>query len=205
MAFIPVANTVAVETIFELDGQIVENTSYWEAVDVTPTLTEVQTLLDTIRGVVEEDLLPLLADAIKLVRLVGTLLTAVDSLSTTLNISPAVSGGVGGPFYPNNVSYTVSFLTSARGRSFRGRNYIAGLPVDAVSGNTVDSDFRTGLLAYYTGLRAEMSELGWQMVVVSRYANHAPRVAGVTTPIDSFTTFDATVDSQRRRLPGRGN
>lgn len=204
MAFIPVPNTVMVEAVFEQAGQIVENTMYFENVDSSTDAGGITALLTEIRNTIQTELLPLLSSTIQLVRLVGTLLDAVDAISITLNVSPPTAGGVGGGAAPNNVSYTISFLTASRGRSFRGRNYIAGIPDDARAGNVIDADFRTGLLAYYTELRATTSEEGWQMVVVSRYHNHLPRVTGVTTPITSFTTYDTVVDSQRRRLPGRG-
>jgi len=46
--------------------------------------------------------------------------------------------------------------------------------------------------------------LGADWVVVSRFHDNAPRTAGVVSFINAATVVDATVDSQRRRLPGRG-
>lgn len=204
MAFVPVPNTVQVEVIFELDGQVVENTMYFENVDSSTDAGGITALLNVIRDIVETELLPLLNSTIALVRLVGTLLDAIDSIGITVNVSPPVTGGVGGGAAPSNVSYTISFLTALRGRSFRGRNYIAGISGGDLTGNVVSPTLRTGLLAYYTAIRAAVSEEGWTMVVVSRIADGTPRVTGVTTPINAFTTYDRIVDSQRRRLPGRG-
>jgi len=42
-----------------------------------------------------------------------------------------------------------------------------------------------------------------QSVVVSHFANGNPRVAGVATPINAYQVNSA-LDSQRRRLLGRG-
>ena len=50
----------------------------------------------------------------------------------------------------------------------------------------------------------------WVWVIVSRYSGvdgdgrPVPRVAGVTTPVTNVVAVDGTVDSMRRRLPGRG-
>ena len=43
----------------------------------------------------------------------------------------------------------------------------------------------------------------WSMVVVSRYENNAPRAEGIATLVDRLSS-DGVIDSQRRRLPGRG-
>jgi len=205
MAFVPVPNTVMVESIYEWNGQVVENTAYFEFTPGAPTAGDVLDLLNEIRTVIQEELMPLLNETIALVRLVGTLLTAIDSLSTTLNVSPPFAGSSAGESLPNNVTYCISFITNARGRSFRGRNYVPGLGNGQVDGNNIVSTTRTALLAYYSTLKAAVSELSWEMVVVSRFEDGVARTTGVTTPITTFTTFDTVVDSQRRRLPGRGS
>lgn len=204
MAFVPVPNTIMLESIYEWNGQTVENTSYFEFAEGAPTLVQVSDFLDQVSTLIQEELLPLLNETIALVRLVGTLLTAIDSFSYTLNISPPVAGSSAGESMPNNVTYCISFLTAARGRSFRGRNYVPGLGNGQVDGNNIVSTTRTGLLAFYTALSALAIDNSFEMVVVSRMADGVARTTGVTTGITGFTTFDTTVDSQRRRLPGRG-
>lgn len=204
MPFVPVANTVMVEAVYEWDGQVVENTMYFERTVGGVAEGDITGLLELIRTTIEEELMPLLTTGIQLVRLVGTLLEAIDAISVTLSVNPPFAGGVPDEAMPNNVSYVVSFITAQRGRSFRGRNYVPGLPQTAVAGNHIVPGTRTALLAFYETLAAAAVIDEWLMVVVSRFANGAERVAGVTTPINAFTTFDTVVDSQRRRLPGRG-
>jgi hypothetical protein len=210
MPFVPVADTLLVESVFNYDGQIVENTSYftkeggWDEASVS-------SFLDDIRALIETDLLPFLSTIIQLIRVVGTLLDAADALSLTLNVSPPVSGSDSASPLPNNSSYAITFQTAGRGRSKRGRNYIAGLTTGSRgSTNTVTSTFRTNVLAYYDALLALGTANGATMVVVSRFSgvdvdgNPIPRVAGVVTPITGFGTADMNLDAQRRRLPGRG-
>jgi hypothetical protein len=203
MAFVPVPNTIGVDVIYEQDGQRVENTLYferpagWDGSTIATFLGELNTYIQT-------ELLPVLSTAIQLVQLVGTLLDAVDAIAVTLNISPPVSGSVTGDAMPNNVTYTIQFKTAQRGRSFRGRNYVPGLPNSAVSSNNVTSDFRTSLLAFYTGLIALAGDHTATWVVVSRVSGGVDRAIGVTTIINTPATADQVVDSQRRRLPGRG-
>lgn len=203
MAFVPVPNTVQIDIIWELDGQRVENIHYYELASA-PTVTEVSDLLATIRAIIETELMPLLSSALTLVELVGTLLSAIDSFSISNVVTPPVAGGNTTQALPSNVSYTITKQTALRGRSFRGRNYVVGMTEDAINVNTINPTFRADLLAVWELLRTAGSPDGWTQVVVSRQSNLEPRLTGVTTPVTTVTTFDATVDSQRRRLPGRG-
>jgi len=45
----------------------------------------------------------------------------------------------------------------------------------------------------------------WQLVVVSYYNSGAWRTTAVATPIINFGFADLAIDSQRRRLVGRGH
>lgn len=210
MPFIPVPDTVEVEVVYELYDQIVENTMYFTQ-EGSWTGPQIVDLLEQVRSHIESDLLPLLSSALKLVRLIGTLLDAVDAISIVSTVSPPSEGGQSSSGLPNNAAYVVTFNTAGRGRSNRGRNYIAGLClVEEVDANTVTSAFRTGLLDFYTSMMTDLAGSGYQMVVVSRFSGvdsegkPIPRTTGVTNAITSFSTFDNTLDSQRRRLPGRG-
>lgn len=204
MPFVPVPNTVQVDILFELDGQRVENIHYYE-LSTAPTVEAVGDLLATLRAVIEEELMPLLSSALTLVELVGTLLTAIDSFSISNVVTPPVAGGNTTQALPNNVSYTITKQTALRGRSFRGRNYVVGMTEDAINLNTINPTFRADLLAVWELLRVASVSDGWTQVVVSRVSGGVERGTGVTTPVTSVTTFDSTVDSQRRRLPGRGS
>lgn len=205
MGFVPVPNTVQVEVVYELDSQVVENVLYFEMTSA-PTLTEVNALLDEIRAAIVDQLLPLLHNSIQLVRLVGTLLTEIDSFGSILTVVPAVPGGNStSTSLPNNATFAVQFATALRGRSFRGRNYVPGIPATARgTPNLLTSAFRDDILdAYQTICQAPASD-GWTHVVVSRSSGGVDRAEGVTTPVTAYTAADLTLDSQRRRLPGRG-
>lgn len=212
MPFVPVANTAEVEAVYTLDAQIVENTMYFRMAS-TPTLSDLNALLEEVNTTIRSGLLPLLAGAIQLIRVVGTLIDVIDGLTALSTTSLPAGGGSGDEFEPSNVAACVSLRTASSGRSFRGRNYIAGLPDGATVGNTLSSTFTTGVLDFYDTLRASVADLGWEMVVVSRFSGFTivdgkkvptPREEGIATPITGVIFTDSTVDSQRRRLPGRG-
>jgi hypothetical protein len=81
---------------------------------------------------------------------------------------------------------------------------VPGIPKTAITANTVDSLTVSGIAAAYNQLLVVADGLGADWVVVSRFHDNAPRTAGVVSFINAATVVDATVDSQRRRLPGRG-
>ena len=86
----------------------------------------------------------------------------------------------------------------------RGRNYIVGLAEDVVSGNSVTPGFAAAVTAAYTALITATGAGPWLWVVVSRYSNGAPRSQGLAQAVNAALLTDTNIDSQRRRLSGRG-
>lgn len=203
MAFVPAPDTVEIEAVFSMDGQIVENTFYYTS--ATPTLESATALLEAVNNAIRTGLLPLLSSTITLVRLVATLIATVDGFVVTSTTSLPAAGGGSADSLPSNVALCISKRTAARGRSFRGRNYIAGIPLDARSGtNELDSGFTSGVVDAIEAVLAAGADDGWTPTVISRFHNKAPRTTAVVTPVTSVIVVDNTMDSQRRRLPGRG-
>lgn len=115
-----------------------------------------------------------------------------------------VAGGANSASEPGNVSFCLSARTGQSGRSFRGRKYVAGVPVVFRSGNQVTADWAADILAALNGLISTLNAINQVLVVVSRIADGVERLTGLSTPIDNFTYTDLNIDSQRRRLTGRG-
>lgn len=212
MPFVPVPNTALVEVIYEWDGQIVENTLYYEKT-TTPVLADLAALTDEIRAYIIDQLLPALTSAIQLIRVVGTLLDVADGLQVFSTTDLPVAGG-GGSGQPNNVTVAMSFKTARRGRSFRGRNYIPGLAQSYITNSEISGTIQTAFETVWEGLRGIGGDDGWQQVVVSRFSGFTivdgkkvptPREVGITEPVTSSVIVDRTTDSMRRRLPGRGS
>lgn len=206
MAFIPVTDTVAIDVIYDWDGQIVENTLYYKK--SSPSEEDIASLVDVVTAYIRENIIPLLSELISLVRVVGTLLDAVDAFTVTNTTDLPAAGSIletTAKSFPGNVTMAVSFRTAAAGRSGRGRNYVPGL-VDLRDGNSLlDATYAGQIVDAWAGLIAVAGDDGWEQVVVSRFHDHAPRVSGVTNAVTSTILTDRTIDSQRRRLPGRGS
>jgi hypothetical protein len=104
---------------------------------------------------------------------------------------------------PLNVTAAVSFGTGLRGRSFRGRIYQVGMTVYQLIDNQLTSGMRSALIEVYGELVTAMQTNAGRLCVVSRYHDKTARTTGVATPITSVNV-NIDIDSQRRRLTGRG-
>lgn len=114
-----------------------------------------------------------------------------------------LAGQGGSPNGPGNVTVAVKWASGLAGRSYRGRTFHLGLPVTQYSGNSLVAGVETTLAGKYNQLITDLDATPWHLVVVSYYTNGAPRTQGVVTEI-SEASVDVHLDSQRRRLAGRG-
>lgn len=203
MAFIPVHHVLQVDVVYLWDDQKVENTLYF--LGEPPILaSDMTSFAGLIYNWWTTHMKPLQANTVQLVEIgVRLLTTAISPAITYVPISPSF-GTAGGASLPNNASLCVSFRTDLRGRSYRGRNYFIGLTEAQVTNNEVGTSVADDIQDAYAALLTVAFDAGYSWVVVSRYSMNAPRVTGVATPITAVVIVDNTVDSQRRRLPGRG-
>jgi len=105
---------------------------------------------------------------------------------------------------PNNVAACISWHTPYRGRSFRGRTYHIGMPSAKVLGSLIIAGHVTELKDTYQLLMTLSGSYGtYNKVIVSYFNNGTRRAAGLPTDVTSVSVNNV-VDSQRRRLPGRG-
>lgn len=210
MPFVPVTNTVLAELRMTADNQFVENTLYFEYLTL-PTLTEMTTLGQALIDWWDANIAPLIWIGVELREVVITALNSSTGLQATVVPATTQLGELNVSALPMNVSLTVSFRTGLRGRSFRGRNYIVGLVEgQTTAANEIVSATSAAFVDAYSLLLDFGQDIGASWVVVSRFSgvdgngDPIPRAAGVTTPITSVLVVDNIVDSQRRRLPGRG-
>jgi hypothetical protein len=105
---------------------------------------------------------------------------------------------------PMNVTVAISWRTALIGKSYRGRTYHLGLTAGQVTDSSLNGPVLVSLQNAYTALVQDFIIVAHRMVVASRYQNKAPRPGGgIVTNIETVS-IDSTLDSQRRRLPGRG-
>lgn len=210
MAFVPVPNTVLAELRMLYDSQKVENT-LWFDLGAAPTATVMEALAGGLLSWWTNFYAPLCQVGVQLREVC---ITDMSSATGPQIIEAATTGNFGlntSPPKPSSAALTVSFRTAARGRSFRGRNYVVGLTQDSLNLNTVTDAFANACVTAYSALLPSgTAEHPGVWVVASRFhgigadKKPIPRTTGIATPIIAVSVVDKTVDSQRRRLPGRG-
>jgi hypothetical protein len=113
---------------------------------------------------------------------------------------------------PNNATLAVKLGTGLTGRSNRGRQYVTGIGSGSLAGdkNHISTAAQTAFKAAYDALISDMVSAGVELVIASFFHGvdslhkPIPRTTGVSHPVASVSVNTA-MDSQRRRLPERGN
>lgn len=105
---------------------------------------------------------------------------------------------------PAGSALVVSHRTAMRGRSYRGRSYISGLNnAMQETPNTVFAATASTLVGHFAALRSLLDGHGLDHVVASRQHNGSVTSPAVVNEVISYVV-DTALDSQRRRLTGRG-
>jgi len=203
MAFIPVPNTIQAELVYVWNGETCENVLHYEATGA-PDLAEMTALAAALATWWNTNIRTIVSNQLSLTNIKITDLNFANAPGIDYSVGMPMIGAVANDSMPNNVSLSIAKRTVFRGRSFRGRIYHAGLAETQVAGNDVLLATGNSILAAWE-LAKTFTAAGetFTMVVVSKYSGGAERAEGLTTPVTNFTT-DRKVDSQRRRLPGRG-
>lgn len=203
--YVPVSSVIASEVQFTQEGQLVEIT-----IDVHVVVAITTALLNSLAAIIfgwwDSTQRFDTASALTITGVRMTDLTTSTGLSQINGYGGATPNGSGTAALPNNVTATITKATPLRGRSYRGRNFIPGIDRTELTATDYNILLPASVAAFvsnWVALDAALVAGGFQPVIVSRFSGGAPRLVGVATPITSYRMNDV-IDSQRRRLPGRG-
>lgn len=199
MAFIPSPNVMQIILQGTLYGSVIQNTLYFKKADSSAfTQSDFATLASAVEGWYNANIVNVLSDDVGFNTILGYDQT---SQSAPAYSQPAtISGNVLNTSAPGNVAFSVSFKTGNRGRSGRGRNYVAGIPELYLTGNNTQAVFYNGILNGYTALISAAATAGFVWGVLSKYSNGVPRASGLFQPVTTVTIANVQVDSQRKRV-----
>jgi hypothetical protein len=141
---------------------------------------------------------------LSLVGVRSTDLTTVSSPVDDYVLPTPIIGTWTGGVVPANVAICATKYTAGRGRSYRGRMYLPGMPDSQVAGSYLTSahlSIVNNNLAFLLSYTVDGAVT--PLVVVSRFHDLAPRGTALVNPVTAITA-NTRVDSQRRRLPGVG-
>ena len=202
LPFQPAPNTARYEVIFTQDGQRIENVFHvlFSSIFTTTHLFEaVAHFRDWWAGAGKG----MASDAVSVATVVMSSLQDPTAPTLEFPTSDWPTGTRTSPAMPMNVTVAVSLRTALRGRSYRGRIYHVGLTEDMIANSVLLPTYVADVAASYSDLKSRLATGGFQLCVLSRVNGGVRRTTGVSTPVESILV-DAFLDSQRRRLPGRG-
>lgn len=206
MAFVEFTGLVAKSAlIFSCFGQEVVNTLWFERVDETEwNATELGDLNAQLQSWWETEMAQSLPNDLSLVRITSKKMDAATSLYAELFVLD-VNGEQVGTVAPLNVCLTVKFTSDLSGRSYHGRNYVSAIVVTNLDGNQIDAVWATAIVNGYAALNGYLGVVNAQHIIASTMTDGNQRASGVTVPVRGYSVTDYNVDSQRRRLTGRGS
>lgn len=204
MPFIPAPNTLQARLRFNWSTQLVENTLYFEgSAGVSVALANsLGAALVTWWGT---HFAPISSNLMGLLQVYITDLSADNSFVVPYSTGLPIVGANTTEALPFNCAFCISLRTDHRGRSGRGRNFIAGLTEAQQNASIINAATRTTIVAAYqllVGAGTFVPGLG--LSVVSKRHNGIDRVTALVQPVTAVLAVNDVMDSQRRRLPGRG-
>lgn len=115
------------------------------------------------------------------------------------------AGSNAGTAMPGNVTACVKLATGLRGRSYRGRWYWPAITSGMTNGGQLSSVSQLAIQSALNLLRTNLAagSPADHLVVVSYMHDGVWRATGTVTDVTACTGH-LNLDSQRRRLPGRG-
>lgn len=211
MPFIPAVNTAQIRAQFDYQDEQCENVHYVES----QSAWTAETLLDLAEFYASwwtVNVQPSVPETLALVRVLVRDMTTASGLAVEFTGGLPANGEQAVEALPNNVTLAIKWTTGFSGRSFRGRTYFLGLADSGVNGNIAAPTTITNISGWYQdfldGIPAANAD--WALVVASFYSgvdangDPIPRSTAVLTPVIGLS-IDNVIDSQRRRLPGRGS
>lgn len=199
MAFIPTPDAVKCEIKFNKNGALVVNI-LWFNITVTLNYAALEALTEEIIDWWNDSLKTWTTPTQSLIEVIATDMSIADGIQVANSLTTPLAGTASGDDLPSNVAAVVSFLSEQSGRSYRGRNYIAGQVGTFISGNSLTTGYMAAALTAYAAMNTRMNAIGFDHVICSMYHNNAPRTEGVLTRVTDYR-MDNVVDTQRRRIP----
>lgn len=166
-----------------------------------PTVTDTDAVCVTVNNWVgsgTNDYASLLPTTTFVDRVVATSVAEVNGAQSTRAVG--VPGILTDRLLPSSVSLCLKKAGISRGRSRRGRVYLWApdrASLDTADSNLFDATYVTRAVDAWNQLLADLGTRSSPMVIASQ-------VDGLLHLVSTFQAVDSFVDSQRRRLAGRG-
>lgn len=166
----------------------------------TPSPTELANVAGACNSWMTADMMPILSRDLTLQQVQATDTSSITGAQVTLDHIPGTAGGIAQPSLPSQVAVVCTLYTALRGRSFRGRSFIPGIPLgyQDVDANSVSTAGVSNITNSYNALDTRLTPIAAHQEVMSRTASHIRRVTAVGTPVTT-RVVNNRFDTLRRR------
>lgn len=201
--FIPAADVAKLVMKYLIFNQQVHNVHYFSrsgGYDASALNDLVQAAKDSWLA----NFITLMSGEVTLMDITATDMSVEDGATSTVTVNTACTNA-GAILQTIGNTLAVKFLTGLSGRSFRGRMYVPALFAANVNDGIVDTTLAgiwvDAITAFFDDILADTAD---QHVIVSYQNDCEWRDNAVVTPVQAYNYTDRFLDSQRRRLTGRG-
>lgn len=202
MAFIPVPNGIQLCFLFGGDQQNFQFCLTLRKSAGAPEDTDLAQATADGGAWWTNNLKGLLGNWVTLKEIVATDLTSEGAPQNRVTVNE--TGTDASTSIPLSNAIVISHRTAKRGRSYRGRTYLSGWPRASLNTpNTITGAWATGVAGHFASLKTLLDGHGLDHVVASKRHNGAVTSPAEVNEVISYVV-DTLVDSQRRRLSGRG-
>lgn len=120
----------------------------------------------------------------------------------TITTFTATAGTIAVEALPNGSAIVATARTAYIGRSYRGRIFLPGIDIDAVTQNTLSSGAKSNIADGLEDLRQAILNAGFALIVPSYQNELSSRETAVGTVVTHFDVRDNVKSQRRRNLPG---
>lgn len=202
--FIPVPNVFKVQLIYSLFNQRCENVFFVRSgTGISNAASD--RIKDVFAAWWTNTYRNQLGNSVSLILIITDAMDAANGQHREYTTGWTAAGGLGNSCLPGGTTTAVKHASGVRGRSYRGRSYVCGIATGDVSNGLISAARRDGYAAAFNTLRTNLAADAGpdEFVVVSFMSNGVWRNQGTVTPVVSSSAHQ-NIDSQRRRLIGRG-
>lgn len=165
-----------------------------------PSLSELTAVANACDAWMEFDLMSVLSQDLAFVQTTATDISIETGRQVVVNHGSGVLGSIVFYSLPSQIASVVSLYTVLRGKSYRGRTYIPGIPANyqTAESNTMATGDVAAVLSEYNALTSRLAPVLAKQAVLSRKHGGVKRLIAVGTPVTS-RTMQNTFETQRRR------
>lgn len=198
--FVPLEHGVQAELVYRLDGKIMSNRLWFVVVAGDPTTGDLTAIGAGLASWAAADLMPWLSQDIRLLEIRVYDATVAYPGPQVITFVGADGGAAEGS-YSASIAIKIEFQTFTPPALWLNWNFIPGIPLSAVTLNTIDSTFASHIEDAYTNLLDVFSLFVYRWEATRAVIDGVPLTTRDHFRVDHPRIRRTTVSQRRTRLP----